>query len=209
MQRELPSFSPVLARRFFRRLQHVLRDPGQFSEVGDQRRKRVGCVEEILGKLRLEGREFFLDFGKAPLFLRGQLRSSQTVIAQVVLDAPALRLRQAVEIARSAQSLEFFVQTEVLRELGPVLSDLGQTGVVGSADRRVVVHRVQVGGHAPGARQPFIGVFQRFGELVPGRGRALVCKPGGSRRAPGRLQGRHVPAGPPCSAATRRNRAAD
>src|SRR5207249_4135446 len=34
-----------------------------------------------------------------------------------------------------------------------------------------------VSDRAPGARQPFIGVFQRFGELVPGRGRAFTRKP--------------------------------
>jgi len=49
----------------------------------------------------------------------------------------SLRTGQLLEPARSAQSLEFFIQAEVLRELSPVQRDFGQVGVVGIADRGV------------------------------------------------------------------------
>ena len=60
-------------------------------------------------------------------------------------------------------------QRLVLAELGPVLGDLRQVGVVGLAQRRVVHHRVQVRDLAPGAADALVRVLERRDEFVPGR----------------------------------------
>src|SRR5258708_13792788 len=111
----------------------------------------MGGVEQVIGKLGLERRKFLLDLGKAALFLRCKLRPSETVVAQVVVDAFALRPRQLLEPARSAQSLEFFIQAEVLRELRPVQRDFGQIAVVAISDRGVFASLVQVNNRTPAA----------------------------------------------------------
>src|SRR6266480_1420789 len=151
MQGELPTLLAILTRRFFGGFEYILGDAEQLSTVGDQRRKRIGCVEQILGKLGLERYKFFLDFAKAWLVPGLQFGSSKTIIAQVVLDDLALGLRQLLKTHRSAQGLEFFIELKVLRELGTVPSDFRQIRVVGVADRGAVVHRVQVSDHAPSA----------------------------------------------------------
>ena len=54
---------------------------------------------------------------------------------------------------------------------------LGSAGVIGFADRFIVVHRVKVGDHRPRARQALIGKVKRLGESLPGNRAAVVDQP--------------------------------
>src|SRR6266849_7858086 len=123
MQGELPPLLAIPTRRFVGGFEYILGDAEQLSTVGDQCRKRIGCVEQVLGKLGFERRKFFLNFAKTSLVPRLQFGSSETIIAQVVLDDLALSLRQLLKTHRSAQRLELFIEVKVLREFGTVPRD--------------------------------------------------------------------------------------
>ena len=97
MQGELPPLLATPTRGLFGGFEHIVGDAEQLSTVGDQRREGISCVEQILGKLGFERSKFFLDFAKAPLVPRLQFGSSQTIVAQVVLDDLALSLRQLLK----------------------------------------------------------------------------------------------------------------
>src|SRR6185503_20534623 len=119
----------VLLRRLSRGVQDVFGNSrGSFFLY--RQGKSIRGVEDVFRKLRAELRELFLDRGEARFPLRGELGAAQAEVAHRVLDDLSSRLAQGREIPGSLQRLVLREQRLVLAELGPVLRDLRQVGVV-------------------------------------------------------------------------------
>ena len=126
-----------------------------------------------------ELRELFLDRGVARLLVRRQLGAAEAEIAQRVLDDAFWRAVESVcEFGEAASALYFSNKRLVLAELGPVLRDLRQVGVVRLAQLGTVHHGVQVRNLAPGAADALVRVLQRRDEIVPGRARSSAALDG-------------------------------
>ena len=131
-------------------------------------------------------RELFLDLGVALLALRAaapRRRGGNRAARSRRCFLPGGR--QLRELRGILQRLVLLEQRLVLAELGPVLGDLRQVGVVDLAQLRVVHHRVQVRDLAPGAAEALVRVLERRDELVPGRRaldrpRCVVARPSAS-----------------------------
>src|SRR6266480_3232563 len=93
--------------------------------------------------------------------------SSSWIAAGREVDDFSPCFRQLNEFGGIAQRPVFLEQRLVLPELGPVLGNLRQVGVVSLAQRRAVQHRVQVRNLAPGPRDALVCVFQRGDECIP------------------------------------------
>ncbi len=166
VQRELPPVLAVFLRGLARRLQDIVWNSTNPRFV-DHDRICVRGIQQIFRKLRRKPGELFLNRGIAALLVRGQLGAAQAEVAQGILDNLLPRRAKRGKLARLVQRLVFLEQRLVLAELGPVLRDLRQVGVVGLAQRRVVHHRVQVRHLAPGAADALVCVLERPDEIVP------------------------------------------
>jgi hypothetical protein len=85
VQGELPALLVIFLRRLARGLQDILwNSPGLlFIHVN---RKSVGRIQQVLGKLRRQPGELFLNRGVAALLVGRQLGAAEAEIAQGILD---------------------------------------------------------------------------------------------------------------------------
>ena len=170
MQSELPSRLAVLRGGFPRGCPGV---GGQTLDRGlvlDPFGMCIGRVQHVLGKLRAQRRQFFLDFLEARLAVFRQFRAREPEIAQVVFDDATAGRRQGRKFRARRQQLELGEQRKVLPQVGIEAGNLRQHGVVSLAPRRHVVDRMQVADDAPGARQALAGIEHRLHEGIPGCG---------------------------------------
>src|SRR5207244_1295660 len=175
----LPAALAVLLCRLARRVEHVGRNAADAFLI-DHDGKRLGRIEQVLGEAAAGARQLFLDGGEARLFLRRQLGAAQAKVAQRILDDALSRLGQGGKLRRGGERLVLVEQCLVLAELGPVLRDLRQVGVVHIAQLRAVEHGVQVRHLAPGAADAFVRILERRDEAFPGHQRTRDALDGGA-----------------------------
>ena len=173
MQREFPAGLSVFLGGFARGLANVVGDAGELGLVGNELGEGIGRVEQVLGELRGEAREFLRDRLEARLLVFRQLGAGQAEVADLVVDDLALRRRQRGVFRTLADGLVLGEKLEVLAEFGKEARDFRQHAVVSLAPFRNVVDRMQMADDAPGARQLLDLVGERRGEGAPG-GRNLV-----------------------------------
>ncbi len=168
MQREFVTRLAILFGGGTRSGLHVIGQARQLGFVLDDQGVVVGCVEHVFREFRAQCRLRLLDLGVAFLFVFRQFGARQAEVADGVVHDALARGRKRGESDAVAQGFILVEQRQVLPQLGPEFGQLGLVVVVGRAQFRRVDHGVKMTDHAPGARQAFGGVFQRFDEAVPG-----------------------------------------
>jgi transketolase N-terminal domain/subunit len=161
--------------QFCSSLQVIRRNTGELCTVFDQHSVIIGGVQNIVAEARTQHRHLFLYFEKAGFFVVRQLCTTQAKIAQFIFyDFVACRAQPGKFCART-QRLVFLVQRKVLPQLGVVLRDARQIGVVHLAQFRAVHHRIQMAYLSPGTRYLLVGIIQRQHEIVPAW-RCAICQ---------------------------------
>ncbi len=174
LQGQLPAGAAVLLGRGARGGAHFSGQARQARFVLDVQRPGVGRIEHVLGELRRQRGQRFLDRREALLASVVQFGAAETEITQRVVDDLAPRGVVSASLRRGGQLLVLRVQRQVLSQRTAEARHLGQVGVVGLTQRRGVHHRLQMAHLAPGPPQALGGVVQRHHEAVPGDWRDLL-----------------------------------
>ncbi len=168
LEQEHPAGQPLFGGARARLLDDHRVDAGKLGRVGDAARPGIHRVEHVLLELRAELRELLHHFLEALLPLGRQAHAREPEVLERALQHPALR---AVERARfvGRDGAVRAVQRLALREVGPVVSEQRQAGVVAGAQLVGIQHAVQVADRRPGARQPVRELLQRQHRVLEGR----------------------------------------
>src|SRR5919198_3738081 len=179
MQRELPAGLAVLFSGFARGLEHIRRDAADAALVHHDR-EGLGRVEQVFRKPAAKTRKLLLDLRETRLAIARQLGAAQPEVAQRVVDDAAPCGAECRVIGRSGERLVLLEECLILPELGPVLGELRQVGVVRLAQLRAVEHRVQVRDLPPGAADALVRVLERRDEALPSDRRREHALDGGA-----------------------------
>ncbi|MDT4857211.1 hypothetical protein FQZ97_916260 [compost metagenome] len=130
----------------------------------------------MVGETAAQLGELHLDFAVALLLVRRQVDAGQAEVAQGVFEDGALRHLETGGLGAAGQRLIGMEQLAVLPQLGRVLGQFGQAGLVGRAQLGVVAHRIEVADRAPGAAQAIIQFVERQHQPIPARGAGLLLE---------------------------------
>ena len=167
LQAQLVALCAVSLGRSAGRIEHVLRNPGEFFRA-HQKRPLVGGIQHVFAELLAQLGLALLDRGKAFFGCARQLRAGQHEVAQRQGTGALLLRTEAGRINGFVLGVEFFVCPKA----GPKLGDAGQGRVVGGAQFGRVCHPVQVADRAPGAAQALSGHIQHPRNPGPVGGKA-------------------------------------
>ena len=121
------------------------REASQDFGISDRLRPGVGAVEHVFLEARLLTRQLLHQGAKAQLALGVERHAGKAKVAQRIVDELALRRVQGLAVALQDRGVGP-IQRLVLPQLGLVLADEGQAGVIGSAQLGRIRDRVEVAG---------------------------------------------------------------
>ncbi len=152
--------------------QHVqcgIGQSGQGRAVQNRFLPGVGAVQDVLLETGLEIGQFLGNGLVAGLLVFRQIHAAQMEVTQGIAHHLALGLVQIPGSGTLAQGLVGRVERRVLADLGAVIGELGQAGVVGGAQLLAVDHRVHVPNRRPGPVEPVLQQGQGMHQVLPGK----------------------------------------
>ena len=133
----------------------------ELGRVAEAEAERIGGVEHVFFEARAQVGEFEHDRFKALLLRTVECDTRQTEVEQHVFDQGLLGGAERGRLA-CHDGLESFVQRLALADLGAVVGQQRQAGVVGLAQRLGIEHAIEVTDGRPAARQLVADVFEQL-----------------------------------------------
>ena len=168
LEREQPAVEPLLGGARARLLDDHRVDAGELGRIGDVVRPGVHRVEHVLLELRAELRELLHHGLEALLALLRQADAGEPEILERALEHAALRADRGGRLSLRGDGAVGAVQRLALREVGPVVREQRQAGVVAGAQLVGIQHAVQVADRRPGARQAVRQLLERQHGVLEG-----------------------------------------
>ena len=160
LEPEHPAIEPLRPGALCRRRDDAGVEPGQLRGVGEVMRPAVGGIEHLLLEFRLQQRQLAHDGLEARLGLRRQRHAGEAEIAQCAFQHRELH-RVQLRALVVADILVGVIERFALRQVGVILRQQRQAGVVGGAQRLGIHHGIEMSDRRPGARQAMAQLLER------------------------------------------------
>ncbi|RMV85575.1 Hexapeptide repeat-containing transferase, partial [Pseudomonas amygdali pv. tabaci] len=154
---------------------------GEGGLIGDQLGPGLSGIEQLVGKLAAQLRQFALHFSVTLLLFRRQIDAGQAEIAQRLLQNGLLTDVEGGGFRTVGQRFIGLKQCAILAHLGGVGAQRRQARLIRFAQLSAVAHGVQVADRAPGSAQAVIQFVHRQDQPGPGRCRPLFSEDVGNR----------------------------